>query len=53
MGAMASQITGVSIGHLVICLSADQISESIKVPYHCPFWGESTCYQWIPLAKGQ
>ena len=53
MSVMASQITGVSIVYLVICSSADQISENIKVPRHWPFLGESTCDQWIPFTKGQ
>ena len=46
MGAMAFQITGVSIVCSTVCSGADQKEtrrqDKIKTPRHWPFWGEST-----------
>ena len=50
MGAMASQITSVSIVCSTVC---SQIKENIKTLRHWPLWGESTGHRWIPLTKGQ
>ena len=40
MGAMASQVTGVSIVCFTVCSSTDQ--RNIKAPRLWPLWGEST-----------
>ena len=48
IGAMASQITGVSIVYSAVCSSAD---EKIKAPHHWPLWGKSTDGWWIPLKQ--
>ena len=47
MGAMVSQITGVSIVCSTVC------SENIKASGHWPLWGEFTGDQWISHTKGQ
>ena len=52
MGAMASQITGVSICLLNRSFQA-QIKENIKAPRHWSLIGEFIGDRWIPLAKGQ
>ena len=55
IGAMASQITDVSIVCLTVYAVQAQIKENIKakVPRHWHLWGESTGDRWIPLTKGQ
>ena len=45
MGAMASQITGLTIVDPFI---QAQIEESIKAPRHWPLYGEFTGDRWIP-----
>ena len=49
MSTMASQITGVSIVYLTVCLF--QIKASIKAPRHWPLWWESTGDRWIPRSQ--
>ena len=51
MGAMVSQITGVSIFTQPFVQA--QIQENINAPRHWPLWGEFTGDRWIPLSKGQ
>ena len=51
MGAMGSQITGVSRVYSIVCLGADQ--RNIKAPRHWPWWGEIITDRWIPSTKGQ
>ena len=51
MGAMASQITIVSIVYSTVCSRADQRKH--KAPRHRHLWGEFTGDRWIPLTKGQ
>ena len=58
MGAMASQINGVSIVYSTVCSGEDQrkhqsSEENTKAPHHWPLWGEFTGHRWIPLKKGQ
>ena len=50
MGAMVSQITGVSI----VCSTfvQAQTNENTKAPRHLPFWGKSAD-RWIHLRKDQ
>ena len=48
MGAVASQITSVSITQPFV---QAQIKENIKVPRHCPLWGEFIGDQWISSTK--
>ena len=50
MGAMASQITGVSI--VYSSPYSAQIKENIKAPRHWPLWEEFTGDRWVPLTKG-
>ena len=50
MGAMASQITGVSIIYWTV---QAQVKKSIKAPRHWPLWGEFAGHRWIPLTKGK
>ena len=50
MGAIASQITGISI---VYSFFHVQIKENIKTPRHWPLWGEFTSDRWIPITKAQ
>ena len=50
MGAMASQMTGLSIVYSSVCSGADKK----KAPRHWPLWGEFTGDRWIPSQiKGQ
>ena len=51
MGAITSQITGVSIVYSTVCPGADQ--RNIKAPRHWPSWGEFTGDQWKPRTEGQ
>ena len=51
MGAMASQITGVSIAYSTVFQAL--FKENIKAPRHWPVWGEFTGDQWIPRTKDQ
>ena len=51
MGAMASQITGVSIVYSTVYSGVDQ--RNTKAPRHWPLWGEFTGDLWIALTKGQ
>ena len=49
MGAMASQITGLTIVCSTVCSDADQ--RNIKAPRHWPLWWEFTGYRWIPAQR--
>ena len=49
MGAMASQITNLTIVYSTVYQGA----ESIKVPRHWPLCGEYTGDRWIPRKKDQ
>ena len=51
MGAMASQITGVSI--FIQPFVQAYVKENIKTPRHWPLWGEFIGDRWIPYTKGQ
>ena len=51
MGAMASQITGVSIVYSTVYSGVDQ--RNTKAPRHWPLWGEFTGDLWIAVTKGQ
>ena len=51
MGAMASQITSLTIVYLTIIQA--QIKENIKAPRHWPLCGEFTGDRWIPCTDGQ
>ena len=50
MGAMASQITGVSVAYSSVCSSADQNNQSSAA---LAIVGEFISDRWIPLIKGQ
>ena len=50
-GAMASQITGVSVVCLTVCSGAEK--EHIKALRHLPMWGEFIGNRWTSLTKGQ
>ena len=51
MGAMASQITSLTIVYSTVYQTADQ--RKIKSSRHWPLWGEFTGDRWIPHTKGQ
>ena len=51
MGAMASQITSLTIAYSIAYSGVDQ--ETIKAPRHWPLCGEFTGDRWIPRTKGQ
>ena len=51
MGAVASQITSLTIVYSTVYTDADQ--ENIKAPRHWPLCGEFTGDQWIPRTNGQ
>ena len=51
MGAMASQITSLTIVYLILIQA--QIKENIKAPRDWPFCGEFTGDRWIPRTNGQ
>ena len=51
MGAMASQITSLTIVYLTIYSA--QIKVKIKGPRHWPLCGEFTGDRWIPRTNGQ
>ena len=51
MGAMASQITGVSIGYLTVFQV--QINENIKAPRHWLLWVELFGDRWIPRSNAK
>ena len=51
MGAMASQITSLTIVHSTVYSGADQ--ENIEALRHWPLCGEFTGDRWIPRANGQ
>ena len=51
MGAIASQITSLTILYLIVYSDADQ--RNIKVPRHWPLCGEFTGDRWIPRTNGQ
>ena len=51
MGAMASQITSLTIVYSTVYSGVDQ--RNTKAPRHWPLWGESTSDRWIPRTKGQ
>ena len=53
MGAVASQITYVSLVLFIQPFVQAQIKENIKAPRYWPLWGEFTGHQSIPLIKGQ
>ena len=50
MGAMASQITSVSIVYSTLCSGVNQ--RKYEASRHWPLWGEFTGDWWIPLAMG-
>ena len=51
LGAMASQITGISIVYSSVCSDADQRKHQSSASLS--LWGEFTGDRWIPLTKGQ
>ena len=60
MGAIASQITSLTIVYSTVYSGADQskhlslsLSLNIKAPRHWPLCGEFTGDRWIPRANGQ
>ena len=51
MGAMGSQITGISIVYSTVCSGAHQRKH--HSPRHWPLLGESIGGRWVPLTKEQ
>ena len=51
MGAMASQITRITIVYSLVYSDADQ--RNIKAPRHWPLYGEFTGDRWILRTNGQ
>ena len=51
MGAIASQITSLTIVYSIVYSDADQ--RNIKAPRHWPLYGEFTGDRWIPRTNGQ
>ena len=51
MGAIASQITSLTIVYSIVCSEADQ--RKIKAPRHWPLCREFTGDRWIPRTNGQ
>ena len=52
MGAMASQITSLTIVYSIVYSGTDQ-RKNIKAPRHWPLYGEFTGDRWIPRTNGQ
>ena len=53
IGAMASQITSLTIVSSTVYSGTDLMNENIKAPRHWPLWGELTGDRWIPHTKSQ
>ena len=51
MGAMASQITNLTIVYSTVYSGADQ--RNINAPRHWPLWRKFTGERWIPGTNGQ
>ena len=53
MGAMASQITSLSIVYSTVYLDVGEKNNNTKAPRHWPLCGEFTGHRWIPHTNGQ
>ena len=53
MGAIASQITSLTIVYSIVYSYQTQIKENIKAPRHWPLCEEFTWDRWIPRTNGQ